>query len=1237
MKNFKSETKEKKENSISLLSNTTKRNAIVLASLIGTAGMAQAACPADTGGQIYNTTGTTCTAAQTTYSGSIASSSSALLYAAGANSVTNITGADVTVTNYGYTALRVGTGSTINASGNVTAIATRFIGRTLYLEGGGSIIVNGNLDATRSSTSQGAVVQLFTANDILRVGGTTHLHANSTDGLRNNGNATFAGDVIIDANNYAQGIINTRTIMANGNMNINATNMSNGGLINQSGVITIKKDLTIVNDTTAAVNTSGISISGGKVSVEGNTKVDVTGTTTNNMSNAYAAGIRVTGVNSIFESLGTNNTITTTGMNAHGLYITNGTIALGRTAPTTATGATILLESGTVTTSGAGAHAVYANNATGNITITEGTAGVIKTTGATADGIEVVNNGTGKTIVTTSGTIATTGIGINTTNNSTAGDTTVSQTAGTITGSSGIHTSNSGVGNTTINTSGRVTGTSGFGISAVTSGSATGNTDITNTGTVSGATLGINAGTIGGSGNIKVTNTGTVSGGSGGIVTSQSGTGNTEAIIDGTVTGTNTTSDGVENIISGTSSTGNITVTQNSGTITGGTNGINSLNDGTGSTNITVAGVVTGGTGVGINTSDSDTISSTTDNFATVTLNSGAVVSSTSGIAIQNDEGDSLTTVNSGAAIQGKVILGDGNDNLVINGTANISGATLLDGGDAANSVDLLGSTTYTNKLTFNGTTQSIAGSTMVDWQTVTLDKSNVTFINDAALVTGVGTNSDGSLQGLVLTNASTLTSPIALGIIGDVNIDSTSTLSHALGGSITGNVTNAGMINWQNLGQQLIISGNYIGNAGNMSLGTDLGDDNSVTDQLVINGNTSGTTTVTVRPKGTSAGAQTVEGIKIIDIENGTSGATFTLASAVQAGAYEYTLFKNGVSTPTDGDWYLRSTLIPTPTEPATPIYRPGTSNYVSAQTANAEQGFAALGTLHERMNEQQVVSTDKQTWVRYYGNTESNNGDSRFNYNQHISAVQVGQDLYNKTTDNGTDVHSGIMFDYSNSEVDFADRVREDALLDNTTGNLEARSYGIGGYYTAINGDESYLDVVGMVSKLDNKFEDSYGMKSTQDGYRLGLSVEAGKKLVELGKWKVEGQGQLAYQYTNYDNFNDDISGIDAYGASTLRGRLGVRVYRHLESTKNIQQIDNAQVYGVANVIQDFINPTDVTIGGANVSEKFDKTTLEVGGGFQVPVTGTTYVYTDARYDRSIKGNKEQGKLTIGFKTQF
>ena len=585
--------------------------------------------------------------------------------------------------------------------------------------------------------------------------------------------------------------------------------------------------------------------------------------------------------------------------------------------------------------------------------------------------------------------------------------------------------------------------------------------------------------------------------------------------------------------------------------------------------------------------------------------------------------GDDTFTA-TGGSIVGSVYMGDGSDTVAIS-NIDLSTIPTLDGGD-----DTLVADGFIDTLTLSNT--SVATTELLNWEKIVLDATTFASPNNT-LSTGTDPG-----YGLFLTNGSLLNAGTAFNLTGNLDIDSTSTFQGYGAGSgvyaVSGSVTNAGTITTQDgaAGDVITVGGDYTGVSGSTyKIDTVLGNDSSITDNLAITGNASGATAINVANVG-GTGAQTVEGIKVIDIENGTSGATFTLASAVQAGAYEYNLFKNGVSTPTDGDWYLRSKL-----KDATPIYRPGTSNYVSAQTANAEQGFLALSTLHERMNEQQVISTDKQTWVRYYGNTESNNGDSRFNYNQHISAVQVGQDLYNKTTDNGTDVHSGIMFDYSNSEVDFADRAREDALLDNTTGNLEARSYGLGGYYTAINGDESYLDVVGMVSKLDNKFEDSYGMKSTQDGYRLGLSVEAGKKLAELGKWKVEGQGQLAYQYTNYDNFNDDISGIDAYGASTLRGRLGVRVYRHLESTKNIQQIDNAQVYGVANIVQDFINPTDVTIGGANVSEKFDKTTLEVGGGFQVPVTGTTYVYTDARYDRSIKGNKEQGKLTIGFKTQF
>ena len=1102
----------------------------------------------------------------------------------------------------------------------------------------------------------GALSYTDTNASIIKVSGTGGAAALD---INQNGSTVGPGSIIIASNGTLTG-------------GIKATNTSVG-----------KVDIDVTGDVTSTGNAIFVSNSAG-------TTTDIK---TNKISGSYGVHVTHNGTGDV--TVTTRDVVTATNT---GIYVLNAT-------PTTG-GKTIITAQADINAANTGIDAANTGKGTTGLEInaTNITTTAPSASGVNNVGIQAMNMGVGDEKITVTGLITATGDGINaqnfgqtsptgvvstakltitaneikagengidTDNILSQGDVAITLTGDIVAGSTGILSKDSGKGsNTTIIaknisanldginaqqgdgdltiTANDITSSANNGVSAYTntlSAGVGGDVNITTTGTVTAGVVGISVknGYPYGMGSVTI-NANNVSAGYDGINIDNLGS-DTVINTTGTVTGSNQDGIQITQQQAGTA-VGNIKVNETSGSITGGVNGINVINEGAGSTTIAVAGVVTGGTGAGINTLDNDTTTSPTDNFTTVTLNSGAVVSATSGVALTNDEGDSLTTVNSGAAVQGKVILGEGNDNLVINGTANVSGATLLDGGDKANSVDLLGSTAYTNKLTFNGTTQSIAGSTMVDWQTVTLDNSNVTFINDAALVTGVGTNTDGSLQGLVLTNASTLTSPIALAVTGDVNIDSTSTLSHALGGSITGNVTNAGMIYWQNLGQTLTITGNYIGNAGNMSLGTDLGDDNSLTDSLVVTGDTSGTTTLTVRPEGTSAGAQTVAGIPVI-LVGGTSGATFTLASPVQAGAYEYTLGKN------DGqNWYLNSytnpvtpTVTPvtpvtptvTPTEPSAPIYRPGTSNYVSGQTANAEQGFLALGTLHERMNEQQVVSADKQTWARIYGNTESNNGDSRFNYNQHVRAAQVGQDLYNKTTDNGTNVHSGIMFDYSYSTVDFADRVREDALLDNTTGTMNGTSYGLGGYYTAINGDDSYLDVVGMLSKLENKYKDSYGMKSTQDGYRLGLSVEAGKKLVELGKWKVEGQGQLAYQYTNYDNFNDDISGIDAYGASTLRGRLGVRVYRHLESTKNIQQIDNAQVYGVANVIQDFINPTDVTVGGANVSEKFDKTTLEVGGGFQVPVTGTTYVYTDARYDRSISGNKEQGKLTIGFKTQF
>ncbi|EMK7712822.1 autotransporter outer membrane beta-barrel domain-containing protein, partial [Yersinia enterocolitica] len=70
---------------------------------------------------------------------------------------------------------------------------------------------------------------------------------------------------------------------------------------------------------------------------------------------------------------------------------------------------------------------------------------------------------------------------------------------------------------------------------------------------------------------------------------------------------------------------------------------------------------------------------------------------------------------------------------------------------------------------------------------------------------------------------------------------------------------------------------------------------DASVTDKLVVNGNTAGTTHVAVTNLGGS-GATTLNGIELIKV-NGLSDGEFIKQGRIVAGAYDYSLAR-GVGT---------------------------------------------------------------------------------------------------------------------------------------------------------------------------------------------------------------------------------------------------------------------------------------------------------------------------------------------------
>ncbi len=127
-----------------------------------------------------------------------------------------------------------------------------------------------------------------------------------------------------------------------------------------------------------------------------------------------------------------------------------------------------------------------------------------------------------------------------------------------------------------------------------------------------------------------------------------------------------------------------------------------------------------------------------------------------------------------------------------------------------------------------------------------------------------------------------------------------------------------------------LTVTGNYHGDGGLLVMNTQLGDDNSPTDKLIVTGDTTGSTYVAVNNAG-GIGALTTNGIKLIEVQGDSSGQ-FVQQGRIVAGLYDYYLQRGDSSytpptayDPTQSalnDWYLISKL--PPEEPEPPVVEP-------------------------------------------------------------------------------------------------------------------------------------------------------------------------------------------------------------------------------------------------------------------------------------------------------------------------
>ncbi|WP_278401499.1 autotransporter outer membrane beta-barrel domain-containing protein, partial [Hafnia paralvei] len=112
-----------------------------------------------------------------------------------------------------------------------------------------------------------------------------------------------------------------------------------------------------------------------------------------------------------------------------------------------------------------------------------------------------------------------------------------------------------------------------------------------------------------------------------------------------------------------------------------------------------------------------------------------------------------------------------------------------------------------------------------------------------------------------------------------------------------------------------LNVTGNYEGVDGSLIVfNSALEGDNSLTDKLIINGDTSGQSNVQVNNLG-GKGAQTIEGIELISV-SGRSDGLFIQDGRIVAGAYDYSLVRG--QNDNSSNWYLTSKKSPVdPTDP--------------------------------------------------------------------------------------------------------------------------------------------------------------------------------------------------------------------------------------------------------------------------------------------------------------------------------